>query len=138
MQSWSDVYYFCSDPRFCTCDFKWTWLGYLKFLVSEGCARQSYVCGLTCAVHVLPQRAAPRLAPSATRVSGTFADGCVCYSADAVELHLVGRTWRSEACGGLLSGRVAARYSTADWRTSAVSSQAETVSLQTVTFAVNR
>jgi hypothetical protein len=37
VQSWSDVYYFCSDARFCTCDFKWTFVGYFKFLVSDTC-----------------------------------------------------------------------------------------------------
>ena len=37
LRGWADVYYFCSssaaDTPFCTCDMKWSWMGYLKFSV---------------------------------------------------------------------------------------------------------
>eukprot|EP00208_Stichococcus_sp_RCC1054_P004120 CAMPEP_0206134734 /NCGR_PEP_ID=MMETSP1473-20131121/179_1 /ASSEMBLY_ACC=CAM_ASM_001109 /TAXON_ID=1461547 /ORGANISM="Stichococcus sp, Strain RCC1054" /LENGTH=952 /DNA_ID=CAMNT_0053526355 /DNA_START=491 /DNA_END=3349 /DNA_ORIENTATION=+ len=37
LHSWADVYYFCSssaaESPFCTCDMKWTWMGYLKLSI---------------------------------------------------------------------------------------------------------
>ena len=101
------MYYFCSDTRYCTCDFRWTWLGYMKFAVSafSHLTARPQLLMTRCLLWENTEQPKFGLLP-------WMAARHIRNAAGPVEFHSFSGSGSAEACGRLFAGWTSARWAT--------------------------